>query len=203
MRLSKKQIDVALWISLWLSFFGFTTNAHANHDWAATIYVAQLSAISTIDETLLCQTEFQDSYLISLALARKVFGFKYFDIEMECQAVKHFGDQQHWEFNGMPIILRWNYFLWDKYLETSIAVGVGLSYATEHPKLEAAGSNRKPSDQLLGYLMAELALALPKAPNLSLVIRLHHRSGAGGLIGNDHNDVDASNAVGIGFKICF
>ena len=40
-----------------------------------------------------------------------------------------------WEFNGL-IIARWRLFPWDKYLDTSFAIGDGISYATEVPEIE-------------------------------------------------------------------
>jgi hypothetical protein len=119
------------------------------------------------------------------------------DIEIEGQVVKHFGDQDHWGFNGLPVI-RWLPFPWDDFLNTSFAAGVGLSYATETPKIEEM--EREDTAKLLGYLMFEFSFSLPKYPKYLFVARLHHRSGANGLF----DDVlDASNAIGFGLKYTF
>lgn len=171
--------------------------ALADEDWAVTLYGAQLSADS-LGDTLACQADYEDAYLVALALSKRMLTFgKYVDVELEGQAVKHFGDQDHWEFNGLPV-LRWLPFPWDRYLETSLAIGAGLSYAMETPPVEEIGVSDTP--KLLGYLMFELAFSLDRFPAWSLVARLHHRSGANGLFSDR---LDASNAVGLGVKITF
>jgi len=72
----------------------------ASDDWALTLYGAQLSADS-LGDTLLCHADYEDSYLLALALSKRIVSFReYLDAEIEGQAVKHFGDQDHWEFNS-------------------------------------------------------------------------------------------------------
>jgi len=169
----------------------------AGEDWAVTLYGAQLSADS-LGDTLAGQADYEDAYLVALALSKRMVSFgEYVDLELEGQAVKHFGDQDHWEFNGLPV-LRWLPFPWDGYLETSLAIGAGLSYAMETPPVEEIGVSDTP--KLLGYLMFELAFQLDRLPAWSLVARLHHRSGANGLFSDR---LDASNAVGLGVKFTF
>ncbi len=45
--------------------------------------------------------------------------------------------QDHWEFN-LPIVARWEAFPWDDVIDTSLAFGIGPSYASEIPKVEVA-----------------------------------------------------------------
>ncbi len=151
-----------------------------------------------MSDTLNFKAEYRDSYLLALALSKRVSSFKkYIDIEIEGQAVKHTGEQDHLEFNALPVV-RWLPFPWDSYIDTSFAVGGGVSYAVKIPKLEPGSNDDKP--QLLGYLMSELSLAVPRVPHFNLVARFHHRSGAGGFF----SDVrDASNAVGFGVRFVF
>jgi hypothetical protein len=118
-------------------------------------------------------------------------------IEIEGQVGKHFGIQNHWELNAVPVV-RWLRFPWDGYVDTSLAVGAGVSYALETPEIEAVGVTDTP--QLLGYLMFEIAASLPTMPDWFFVARLHHRSGANGLFGDR---LDASNAVGLGIRYGF
>jgi hypothetical protein len=79
-----------------------------------------------------------------------------------------------------------------------LAIGAGLSYALEEPRLEADGVESTP--KLLAFLMYEITVALPSLPQLSVVMRLHHRSGAFGAIGGRY---DASNGIGYGIKFSF
>jgi hypothetical protein len=75
---------------------------------------------------------------------------------------------------------------------------VGLSYATSVPKIEA--KNHDEAAKFLGALMFELAFSHPRIQHWSLVTRLHHRSGAGGLFSGVHG---ASNAWAIGIRYSF
>jgi len=180
-----------------LVFFPFCDVARADKDWALTLYGAQLSADS-LGDTFLCQAHYEDSYLVALALSKKITSFReYVDVELEGQAVKHFGDQDHWEFNGLPV-LRWLPFPWDEYVDTSLAIGAGLSYALKTPPVEEIGVSDTP--KLLGCLMFELTFSIDSIPDWSLVARIHHRSGANGLFSDR---LDASNAFGLGVKYVF
>lgn len=172
--------------------------AQAENDWAITLYTAALSS-DTLGETVLFSAELEGSYyLTAFALSRRVGSYKKtIDFEVEGQVVKHFGKQDHMEFNGV-FVARWLPFPWDKYLDTTLAVGEGLSLATETPKFEI--ENHEHASSFLNYLLIELAFSLPRHPNWSFVTRIHHRSGAFGLF----DDVrGASNAVGIGLRYSF
>jgi hypothetical protein len=182
-----------------LAFSGclFSSAAALDHDWKVTVYGAQITADS-LGDTLTFNANYEDSYLVVLAVSKRIFSYReLIGIELEGQVGKHFGIQDHWEVNALPVI-RWLPFPWDRYLDTSLAVGAGLSYAFETPEIEAVGVSDTP--RLLGYLMFEIAASLPTMPHWSLVARLHHRSGADGLFGDRK---DASNAVGLGIRYGF
>jgi len=135
---------------------------------------------------------------LALALSKKVASFReYLDVEIEGQAVRHFGDQDHWEFNGLPVF-RWYPMPWDEYIDTNVAIGAGLSYALKTPPIEEIGVCDTP--KLLGYLMFELSFPVDRIPCWSFVTRIHHRSGANGLF---DNRLDASNAFGFGVRYDF
>lgn len=177
--------------------WGHCTSAGADGDWALTVYGARLT-VDNLGDTLTFDASYRDSYLAVVGVSRRVVSFgKYADLEIEVQVAKHFGDQDHWEFNALPVI-RWRYFPWNSVLPTSIAAGAGVSYALDTPKLEAEGNPN--SSKLLGYLMFELAFSLPKARNWSIFGRIHHRSGAGGTISDT---LDGSNAIGLGIRYSF
>jgi hypothetical protein len=136
----------------------------------------------------------KDSYLIGVALARCIG--KYQDkvsFEIEGQIIKHFNYQTHWELNAL-VVARWEKFWWDDVLDTSVAFGLGPSYATDEPEIEL--ENDGDTSQFLIYWMLELAIGLPDYPRVALITRIHHRSNAFGLI----SDEGGSNALAFGLK---
>ncbi len=120
---------------------------------------------------------------------------KYISFEVEGQIGKHFDNDTFWEFNGV-IIGRWHAFPWNKYLNTSFAVGDGFSYYTEVSKVEK--EDDEDAQRTLNYLMFELALGLPQYPRWDMVVRIHHRSSIFGLYG-----AGGSNYVTGGIKFSF
>ncbi len=127
----------------------------------------------------------ESKYMHSLALSRRMGGFwEHFSWELEGMFAKHHGrhkeGRQDYEELVAAIILRYHNFPWDNYLNTSAALGEGLSWTTEAPKREL---QREDSQRLLNYLAVELEFALPGYPDISLAYRVHHRSGVFGLFG--------------------
>lgn len=166
--------------------------------WAFTLYGGP-HAQEDIGDVFSFQATFpDDTYIIVGALTRELWRYKnWFTLEVEGQVGKHFGEMHHWEFNGL-VDVRWVLFPWDKYVETSFAVGDGLSYATEVPEVELADD--EDAQRLLSYLLFELTLGLPQYPRWDVVVRAHHRSGVFGLFGG----VDSgSNFVTGGIKYKF
>jgi hypothetical protein len=190
----------ALFVSIWalISCLGFCPSAHAEGDWALTLYGARLNA-ENLGDTLIFNAHYSDSYLAVLALSWRAFSFRELvDLEVEGQVGKHFGGgQDNWEINALPVI-RWRYFPWNEYLRTSFAAGIGLSEALGTPSVEAIGVAHPA--RLKGYVMVEVAGSLPQWPNWAVVARVHHRSGAFGLISKE---LDSSNAVGFGIRYVF
>lgn len=141
--------------------------------------------------------DFEDSYLLTLALARRIATVgELASFEVEGQIVKHFDQQDHWEFNAL-LAARWEMFFWDKYLDTSFAVGAGPSYATHVPEIEVQRSDG--SERLQVYMMLELEVTLPSHPNMAVITRIHHRSNAFGTVA----DEGTSNALAFGLKFRF
>lgn len=185
--------------ALALIFLSFVlcSDAHAERDWALTLYSGRMTD-ANLTKTATFNFEFEDAYLMALGVSRRLYTFQnYFDIEIEGQLAKYFGDQDNWEFNLLAYF-RWLLFPWDDYLDTSFAVGAGLSYATSVPAIEA--KYYEDTARFLGALMFEFAFSLPDVPQWSLVTGIHHRSGAGGLFSGVHG---ASNAWVIGIRYSF
>jgi len=164
---------------------------------AVTLYGARLTT-NVWEETLNPkELEFADAYLFVAALSRRFGGFRnLLSYEIEGQLARHFGDQDHWEVNALAT-LRWEPFWWDRHLDTSLAFGLGPSYASEVPEVEVAIDGA--SQRVLVYWMLELALRPPSLDRLEFVTRLHHRSGAYGLVADD----GGSNALGFGVRYRF
>ena len=138
----------------------------------------------------------EDTYIVVSALAREVWRYKqWFSFELEGQVGKFFGDEHQWQFNGL-LIGRWNKFPWDNYIDTSLAVGDGLSYNTEVSDIEK--EDHEDAGNWLNYLLIELTVGLPKYPRWDLVYRIHHRSSIRALIGHG-----GSNYATLGFKYAF
>lgn len=133
-----------------------------------------------------------------LLVGRELTGYRhYLRLEAEGQLVKHFDLMNHFEVNAL-VVLRWLPFPWDRYLDTSFAVGEGLSYATRDPAIEVEKHGR--TSQLLNYLLFELAFCLPQHPRWDYFLRVHHRSGVFGLFDGVSG---GSNLVGAGFRYRF
>ncbi|HET8729393.1 MAG TPA: hypothetical protein VFO41_17970 [Alphaproteobacteria bacterium] len=127
--------------------------------------------------------DFEDAQLALLTIGKDLFRVgDHLRIEAEGQVGKHFGEQDHFEVNA-ALLARWLTFPWDRHIDTSAAVGSGLSYATETPALEERLNTDDGTQRLLNYLVFELELSLPSEPSWSAVLRLHHRSGVFGLFG--------------------
>ena len=141
--------------------------------------------------------DFKDSYLVAATLARRIGAWKdKASFEIEGQVVKHFHIQTHWELNAL-VAARWESFWWDDILDTSVAFGLGPSYATDEPEIEI--ENDGDTSRFLVYWMMELAVALPAYPHVAWIVRIHHRSNAFGLVADD----GGANALAMGLKWMF
>ncbi len=171
------------------------------YDWAFTGYVAWLSG-DQLGDMLIFKAKLSDNKVWVAALTHRLTTFyKDVDWEVEGQIGKHGGgdaDMHHWEFNALTS-LRWNRFIWDKYVDTSFATGIGLSYATEKPVFEI--EEHDATNRLLTYILVELAFSPPKNPQWAGVMRIHHRSSAYGTFEEDIQG--ASNSLGVGITYRF
>jgi hypothetical protein len=138
-----------------------------------------------------------DTYVIMGALARQIYRYKkWFSIELEGQAGRHFGEKENfWEFVGV-IAGRWHAFPWNKYLITSFGLGEGVSYYTQVSEIERA--EEEDAGRWLHYLYFEFTFGLPQYPSWDALVRLHHRSSV-----NDYLGVGESNFLCFGLKYSF
>jgi hypothetical protein len=166
-------------------------------DWYTTVYGARIATQPGWEDLILDAfgTEFADAYLAAAAVSREYAKRKEgaLTFEAEGQVVKYFHEQTHWEFNAVPIVLRWNRFPWSETVRTSAAFGLGLSYATDLPPVEVQLEGE--SHKWLIYWVMELTAGPVHSP-WSVSLRLHHRSVAYGLMG----DQGGMNAIGLGLR---
>jgi hypothetical protein len=156
------------------------------YPWFVTLLGGEYSGSQLLE--IPARFNLQDSYTFGVSVSKQFARWtRFMRWEVELQVLKHFGEQDNWEFTG-SVNLRWVVFPWNKWVETTAAVGEGLSWATEIPALEKADPTNSDNAQLLNYILLEITFAVPES-SWSLVTRIHHRSGVWGLFGHTGSNV--------------
>jgi len=120
-------------------------------------------------------------------------------VQVSANVTMRNGSNQHTIYEFNPYVEgRWANFPWNKYVNTSFAIGEGISYDTSVPSLERKSS--EDTKRLLNYLMLEATFAPPSYPRLQVVARIHHRSG---MFGVYHAGNTGSNDIGLGIRYLF
>lgn len=163
-----------------------------------SVFTGKYTADGLPDEILMNQPiEFQDAWISVLNYGRHLTeptpSRRW---EAEAQFGIHRGLQDHHEFNA-ALIHRWSDWPWDGLIDTSFALGVGLSWATEVPALEAQGKPGEDATRALLYLALEFEAMPRHTRRWSVYGRIHHRSGVFGTIKGVHG---GSDHVGIGLR---
>ncbi len=166
--------------------------------WSLLVYNAIMTE-AEIERTLEKLSDIDDSYKFSaIGAGKKLCSLtRRIDLEYEGHIVGHWAGQHHFELNNL-ILLRWLSFPWDHILDTSFAIGDGLSYATRSPEFEERLDGR--ATKLLNFIIWEISFTHPKSEHLSLLFRVHHRSGVFGIFSNISG---GSNALGLGVRYKF
>jgi hypothetical protein len=124
--------------------------------------------------------------IVALAFSRHAATlFGRIDLEPEIGIGQRLGRQTETEL-WAALYARWRGFPWDRVVTTTFAVSTGLNYATgisdvEREKAEDKGNS---GNRLLHFFSPEITFALPDRPEIELLFRFHHRSGANGLVGD-------------------
>ena len=134
-------------------------------------------------------TRTEDIYLVTLSYNRRVATIlRHLDIEVEGGVGRRFGDNRSVEAYA-ALALRWTEFPWNRHLRTTFAIyPIGPSYVADLSPSEVSKDGR--SANWLNYFALELTFAAPALPELEALFRLHHRSGAFGLINGSTNGAD-------------
>jgi len=195
--LVKMQIFRKPWIlALLFLFLDQDRYCSAAHKYFFTFYFGQITTgelLSPLSQNI----QLLDSYVMVGAWGWAIRNFwnGAFSVELEGQLGKYFGGQENWEIN-LAIAGRWHKFPWQKKMDTSIAWGIGPSYATEVPPVEVKINGE--SRRWLIYWFAEAALGTSKN-DWKWVFRIHHRSPGFGLFGTE----GGANILSSGLKFYF
>ncbi|MEO0868932.1 MAG: hypothetical protein AAFY17_10885 [Cyanobacteria bacterium J06642_11] len=146
-------------------------DADQDKAWQLTLWGGPLTD-ADVGEALLFDVELVDSYIVGVAGNRPIVHFNdRLQLEGEVQVLKHFGDQDHFEFTaGLGV-------RWQVADSVSLAFLDGLSLATDTPELEEERADK--ANPLLNYFALEVEVDI--AEDWALAARLHHRSGVFGL----------------------
>ena len=116
-------------------------------------------------------------------------------IEAEGQLLRHFGEQRHFEAT-LALVLRTPQLPVGGGFSVNFAFAEGISQAFSSPRTEGLGYVR--AHRFMNYLAFETELTHAAMPGVHVVGRLHHRSGAWGLIAPRNA---GSNYVGLGVRL--
>ncbi len=160
-------------------------NDPAEPEWAVTLFNGIFTARTFGKTTFNIPGHFESNYIHGLAVSRELWKTeKHFSWELEGMFAKHHGKHktgyQNYEEYVLAIFLRYHTFPWDNVIDTSFAIGEGLSLTSKIPERESQ-RDQSESRHLLNYLAIELAFSIPKYPKVHMVYRIHHRSGVFGL----------------------
>ena len=172
--------------------------SRGDYNWGLTLYRGVLTE-ATLGEMAQFDVSFDSDFTyLALALTKKITEITpNLNLEGEGIIVKYGGDQDHLELDAL-MSGRWLAFPWNRWVDTTAAFGLGLSYATEQPPYEVR--NKGDSEQLLAFLLFELTVGIPRVPQWDLVARINHRSGVFGVFDGMHG---AMNSLAFGLKYRF
>lgn len=186
----------AVKITLAMSLLAGMTQFAQAQDHSLTVYGGFVTKDTWL-EALSLNTIFVDAQILVCAWSWTVKRYHEgtLTLEVEGQAARYFGLQDHLELN-FPLALRWHRFPWDGAVDTSMAFGLGPSWAAEDPKVELLTHDS--TSQLLIYWFLEITLGPPNS-DWAGVFRLHHRSTGFGTVARD----GGSNTLAAGVKFLF
>ena len=189
-------------------------SSRAVRSWAATFYAAKLSDKDVLGLTESAVTgssfKFRDAWFVGLGVSKTlnsglaipnllspsnpVSGFR---IEAEVQILKHFGLENFTEVAAAPLIRTPTISLFG--VQANFAIGDGLSYAFQHPKLESGSTRHSGVDtpKLLNFMLIEGEFTSAALPNFHFILTLHHRCGVWGVVAPRWS---GSNYIGFGLR---
>ena len=158
----------------------------ADPDWSAMIFGGASAGRTRLVELIPMpwSGDYADNYFIGTALSRRLYQLhKNWKIEGEVGAgyrFKQVNSPEGW----VALFLRFDGFPWNRWLYTTVAASIGLSYVDKISDVEkdsASSRGNSEGSHLLHYFAPEITFADPNRRDWQYVIRHHHRSGIAGL----------------------
>lgn len=178
------------------------------YPWAATYYYGVTVNNPLVEVVILNNLNRWPEHIQSIELTRTLapdnIVRRFFSpvvgiVQIDANITMRNGSNQHTIYEFNPYFnIRWANLPWNQYVNTSFAIGEGLSYDTSVSYIEKRNNDN--TKRLLNYLMLEATFAAPSYPRLQLVARIHHRSGAYGLY---HAGNTGSNDIGLAIRYLF
>lgn len=161
----------------------------------AALGVVAKNNLSSI--VLLASPDFGRTYIGSLALGRE-FGAIWDSLRLEWEAGASlvWGREDYVDLR-FGIGARWIRFPWNEHVFTTAAIILGPSYITELSRYELKEGD---ATHFKNGLVLEITAAPPDRPDLTVALRIHHRSSIFNLIPNAGTP---SDFVTLGFKLRF
>ena len=163
------------------------------------LFAGQFTTVP-IGKSLLPTAPHESNYIAGGAYERDFFQRWGFALGTEIGVAQRFGMGKSTEvWAGLNV--RYTAFVFLNTVRIIPGITAGFSYITRPVGHEAEEEAAVGGDaRLLGYLGPELAFSLVNFPNVELVYKLQHRSGAGGTFGKMH---DTANANVVGLRVRF
>lgn len=151
----------------------------SSRDWGILVFGGQKSndnLLQTLDPTR--SKDFAEIYFVGAAVSRRIFDWRYLDLELEGGGGYQFSDLEDRDAGQIwaALYFRYDVFPWNDLLHTTVAISTGANYATNETDGPWAVQH---------YFSPELTFALPEKRDWELVFRLHHRSAWFDLLGCD------------------
>ncbi|WP_311944934.1 acyloxyacyl hydrolase [Halomonas piscis] len=170
----------------------------ANDGWSLGVHTGRSveESVHSGEAFLPFKWNFEDYYLTSVGLRKEMVRlWQHSRIFTELNLSWVSGDQDYGEVFLTPTIT-WDTFPWDSSVDTTASLGVGVSYTTQAVEIENI------DQRWLASMIFELDMQPASWESWSVFTRLHHRSNAGGLFG-DESSVRGSNFPSIGARYHF
>jgi hypothetical protein len=121
----------------------------------------------------------RDDNFVGGAVSRYAATFWRIDIEPELGAGRRIEQAVTEAWAG--VFFRYRGFPWDDRVVTTFAVSTGANFAFDYSDWEIERTDAEDGFKLMHYFAPEITFAAPGNPDLELLFRFHHRSGAFGV----------------------
>lgn len=169
-----------------------------NEGWALGVHTGRAveQSMRTGEVFLPYEWDFKDYYVTSVGLRKEIVQlWQHSRLFTEVNLSWISGDEEYAEMFLTPTIT-WDTFPWDHAVDTTFAIGVGLSYTTRSTRIDDAGQ------RWMASIIVELDMQPASWESWSVFTRIHHRSNAYGLFSEEKDD-RGSNFPSLGVRYHF